>query len=105
MINAFLYPLSSITWLAKRELRSSVLMPLLINMVLFIAIAWLGSHYFDVFLNQWLPVDTGSAWLRPLALAIGCDDVFSHGFFLALPLSVILLHRPSMPYWLLVLSY
>jgi CysZ protein len=66
MMNAFLYPLSSITWLAKRELRSAVLVPLLINVVLFFGIAWLGSHYFDVFLNQWLPADTGWAWLRPL---------------------------------------
>ena len=66
MINAFLYPLSSITWLAKRELRSAVLIPLLINMVLFVALAWLGSHYFDVFLNQWLPADTSWAWLLPL---------------------------------------
>ena len=81
MMNAFLYPLSSITWLAKRELRSAVLVPLLINMVLFFAIAWLGSHYFEVFLNQWLPADTGWAWMRPLLWLLAVMMFSVMGFF------------------------
>ena len=81
MINAFFYPLSSITWLAKRELRSAVLIPLLINVVLFVALAWLGSHYFDVFLNQWLSADTGWAWLRPLLWLLAVMMFLVMGFF------------------------
>jgi len=81
MINAFLYPFSSITWLAKRELRNAVLIPLLINVVLFVALAWLGSHYFDVFLNQWLPADAGWAWLRPLLWLLAVMMFLVMGFF------------------------
>ena len=81
MINAFFYPLSSTTWLAKRDLRSAVLIPLLINMALFIALAWVGSHYFDVFLNHWLPADTGWAWLRPLVWLLAVMMFLVIGFF------------------------
>ena len=81
MINAFFYPLSSVTWLAKRELRSAVLIPLLINVALFIALAWVGSHYFDVFLNHWLPANTGWAWLRPLVWLLAVMMFLVIGFF------------------------
>jgi len=104
MINAFFYPLSSITWLAKRELRSAVLIPLLINVALFIALAWVGSHYFDVFLNHWLPADTGWAWLRPLVWLLAVMMFLVIGFFsftivgnlIASPFNVLLAARTEL---------
>ena len=104
MINAFFYPLSSITWLAKRELRSAVLIPLLINVALFIALAWVGSHYFDVFLNHWLPADAGWAWLRPLVWLLAVMMFLVIGFFsftivgnlIASPFNVLLAARTEL---------
>jgi len=104
MINAFFYPLSSITWLAKRELRSAVLIHLLINVALFIALAWVGSHYFDVFLNHWLPADTGWAWLRPLVWLLAVMMFLVIGFFsftivgnlIASPFNVLLAARTEL---------
>jgi len=104
MINAFFYPLSSITWLAKRELRSAILIPLLINVALFIALAWVGSYYFDVFLNYWLPANTGWAWLHPLVWLLAVMMFLVIGFFsftivgnlIASPLNALLAARTEL---------
>ena len=63
-INTFFLPFSGFGMLFHRGLRRYVLMPLLINIVIFSLTAWLAVHYFEGFLAWALPADSWLQYVR-----------------------------------------
>ena len=64
-MNPFIGPIYAIKGLGlilRPSLRRFVLIPLLVNISLFLAAIWLGLHYFDSFMAQVLP--EGYEWLE-----------------------------------------
>ncbi|MFM1891766.1 MAG: hypothetical protein RLZ44_843 [Pseudomonadota bacterium] len=72
LIAAFLLPFNGIFLIFKPGLRRFALIPLLVNVVLYVGVAWLGFAYFDAFMARHLP--QGGLWdylqwlLWPLAV-------------------------------------
>jgi CysZ protein len=63
LIHSFLLPLHGLRLLFSPGLRRYVAIPLLVNILIFSLTAWLGSHYFQQFIQWALP---GDGWLRYL---------------------------------------
>ncbi len=63
MISAFFMPFRGLSMLFHSGLRRYVLVPLLINIIIFSLTAWLAVTYFEVFLAWALPPDS---WLQKL---------------------------------------
>lgn len=64
MLTAFLLPFRAIPLLTQRSLRRFVLLPLAINVVLFVLAIWAATHYFDTFLDFVLPPGSWLDYLR-----------------------------------------
>jgi len=62
-MNAFLSPFRGLGLLFRPGLKRYVFWPLLINLVIFAAMAWAGVHYFERFIAWALP---GDGWLHYL---------------------------------------
>lgn len=63
-INGFFLPFHGLLLILRPGLRRFVLVPLLINTLIFAALAYLAGHYFEVFIDRWLPADGWLTWLR-----------------------------------------
>ena len=63
-ITAFLLPFHALPRLFAPDLRRFVLVPLALNVLVFIALAWVGVHYFDQLVQVWLPEDAWWSFLR-----------------------------------------
>jgi CysZ protein len=66
MLSAFLLPYQALAILTRPALRPFVLLPLLINILLFALGIWAAVHYFDVYLDYVLPADSWLHFLRYL---------------------------------------
>lgn len=65
-VSGFLLPFQSIGLLFKPGVRLYVILPLLLNITLFVLLAWLATHYFDAFMDLYLPENTWLDFLRPV---------------------------------------
>lgn len=63
LINSFFMPFRGLAMLFKPGLRRYVFAPLFINVLIFSLTAWIGSIYFEEFINWILPQDS---WMRVL---------------------------------------
>ncbi len=66
LIDGLLLPLQGLRLVFQPGFRRYVIVPLLLNILIFWLLAWLGSHYFDGFMNHYLPEDTWWSFLRPV---------------------------------------
>jgi CysZ protein len=64
MLTAFLMPFRAVPTLMHPGLRRFVLVPVVINILLFALAIWAASHYFEAFLNFMLPADSWLEYLR-----------------------------------------
>ncbi|HHI76337.1 MAG TPA: sulfate transporter CysZ [Gammaproteobacteria bacterium] len=67
LIEGLLLPLQGLRLVFRPGFRRYVMVPLLLNILVFGLLAWLGSHYFEGFMNHYLPEDSWWGYLRPLA--------------------------------------
>lgn len=63
-ISGFFLPFQGLILIVSPGLRRFVLIPLLINLVIFAALAFAGAHYFEAVINAWLPDSSWLAYLR-----------------------------------------
>jgi uncharacterized protein involved in cysteine biosynthesis len=66
-IKGFLLPLSGLRLIARPGLRRFVLVPLLLNIVVFGGLAYLAGSYFDQAMDRWLPQQDWLEFLRWLS--------------------------------------
>lgn len=64
--DGFLLPFRGLGLLTRPGIRPFVLIPLLLNVVVFALLAWLAVSYFDQFMAQYLPEDAWWSFVRPL---------------------------------------
>jgi len=64
MLTSFLLPYQALPVLFRTQLRRYVLVPLLINILLFALGIWAAGHYFEAFLDYMLPRDSWLDFLR-----------------------------------------
>ncbi len=64
VLSAFMMPLRGLGLLFRPGLRRYVFMPLLINILIFSLTAWIGSLYFQEFIDWALPADSWMSYLE-----------------------------------------
>lgn len=64
MISAFLLPFGGLRLIMSPGLRRFVIVPLLLNLIIFAGLAYLGGIYFDAFMDRWLPTQSWLEFLR-----------------------------------------
>ena len=64
IISGFFLPFQGLRLVFSRGLRRFVLVPLLVNLVIFSTLAILGAHYFEGVINAWLPAEGWMSYLR-----------------------------------------
>jgi len=64
LFHSLLAPLSGLALLLRPGLRKYVLLPLLVNILIFALTAWIGSHYFEQFIKWALPADSPLRFLE-----------------------------------------
>lgn len=62
----FMLPFQGLRLIMKPGLRRFVVMPLLMNIIVFGLLAWLATTYFEGFINQYLPDEGWLSFLRPV---------------------------------------
>lgn len=65
-ISAFFLPWQGLRLVFSPGLRRFVLVPLLVNIVLFSGLAYLGVHYFETAMDRWLPQEGWLSYVRGL---------------------------------------
>lgn len=65
-ISGFILPFQSIRLLYQPGIRLYVIFPLLLNIVLFVSLLWLGISYFDLFMDTYLPENIWFDFIRPV---------------------------------------
>jgi CysZ protein len=65
-ISAFFLPWHGLRLVFSRGLRRFVMVPLVVNIVLFTGLAYLGVYYFETAMDSWLPTDGWLSYLRGL---------------------------------------
>lgn len=65
-IKGFLLPFQSIGLLRQTGIRPYVVWPLILNIVLFVLLAWVSSEYFGFFMDQYLPEEAWWSFMRPV---------------------------------------
>jgi CysZ protein len=63
-ISGFLLPFQGLRLLLSPGLRRFVVVPLVLNILVFGALAYIAGTYFDAFMNRWLPSHGWLEWLR-----------------------------------------
>jgi CysZ protein len=63
-ISGFFLPFQGLGLIMRPGLRRYVLIPLLLNMLVFAGLAYLAGAYFDVFMDRWLPSQSWLEFLR-----------------------------------------
>lgn len=66
-ISGFFLPFQGLRLVFSHGLRRFVLVPLLANLLVFALLLYLGVHYFETFMIQWLPEERWLEYLRWLA--------------------------------------
>jgi len=66
LIAGFLLPFQGLRLIMRPGFRRYVVMPLLLNILVFGLLAWLGVTYFDQFMGHYLPEDSWWSFLRPV---------------------------------------
>jgi CysZ protein len=66
----FILPFQGLRIIARPGLRQFVLIPLLLNILIFSGLAYLAGTYFDDFMNRWLPTDPWLEFLRWILWAL-----------------------------------
>lgn len=64
LVKGFLLPFNGLRLISAPGLRRFVLIPLILNILVFSALAYLAGSYFDDFMNRWLPAYDWLAFLR-----------------------------------------
>jgi len=65
-LQGFFLPFRALPTLLKPGIRPFVLIPLSLNIAIFVLLAWAAVSYFDLFMAQYLPEDTWLGFLRPI---------------------------------------
>ena len=63
-VNAFMLPFQGLPVVLSKGLRPFVMIPLMINLVLFAGLAWGGSFYFEAFMNEYVPQEGWLSYFR-----------------------------------------
>jgi len=63
-IDTFFLPFRGISMILKKDIRKFVIVPLVINLLLYSIFAWVGYSYFDNFINWLLPEDSWWSFLE-----------------------------------------
>ena len=63
-VNGFFLPFQGLRLIFRPGLRRFVLIPLLLNILIFAALAYFASIYFDDFMDRWLPTQSWLEFLR-----------------------------------------
>jgi CysZ protein len=82
-IQGFLLPFRGLVMIFRPGLRSFVLIPLLLNILVFFGLAWISIEYFDAFMGHYLPEDAWWSFLRPIlwvVFALGYAVAMFYGF-------------------------
>ena len=66
LISGFLLPFQGLRMVFRPGFRRYVFIPLLLNILIFGLLAWVGTAYFDDFMGHYLPEDSWWSYLRPL---------------------------------------
>ncbi|RMG36480.1 MAG: sulfate transporter CysZ [Gammaproteobacteria bacterium] len=66
IVQGFLFPLQGLRLIFRPGFRRYVVVPLLLNIVIFALLAWLGVHYFEGFMDHYLPEASWWSFVRPL---------------------------------------
>lgn len=69
-LQGFLLPFRSLKTMLKPGIRPFVLVPLLLNILIFALLATVAVNYFDVFISEYLPEDAWWSFIRPLVWVI-----------------------------------
>lgn len=83
LIDGFLLPLQGLRIIFRPGFRRYVAVPLILNIVVFWALAWVGTVYFGDFMGHYLPENSWWSFLRPLAwvvFALAYAMVLFYGF-------------------------
>jgi len=64
LLQSFLMPLNGLGLVFSPGLRRYVMLPLLVNILIFSLTAWIGGHYFQQFIDWALPADSWLHWLE-----------------------------------------
>lgn len=64
IVQGFLLPFQGLALILRPGLRRFVVIPLTLNLVVFVALAAIGAHYFEAVMDHWLPAQTWLAFLR-----------------------------------------
>lgn len=83
LIDGLLLPFQGLRLVFSPGYRRYVMVPLLLNILIFGLLAWLGGLYFDDFMGHHLPEDGWLSWLRPLlwvVFALAYAMIMFYGF-------------------------
>ena len=69
-LSGFFLPFSGLGIIMRPGLRRFVVVPLLLNLVVFAALAYIAGSYFDSFMDRWLPSHSWLEFLRWLLWAL-----------------------------------
>jgi len=81
ILSGFLLPFGGLGLLTAPGLRRYVVVPLLLNMVIFAGLAYFAGSYFDTFMDRWLPSQDWLAFLRWLMWALFATAYALAAFF------------------------
>jgi len=83
LLDGFLLPLQGLRMIFRPGFRRYVAIPLLLNILVFWMLAWVGTVYFEDFMGHYLPENSWWSYLRPLAwvvFALAYAMVLFYGF-------------------------
>lgn len=66
LLEGFLLPFQGLRMIFRPGFRRYVMVPLLLNIIIFGLLAWVGGIYFEDFMGHYLPEDSWWSFLRPL---------------------------------------
>lgn len=84
-VSGFFLPFQGLRLIFARGLRRYVVVPLLLNLIIFALLAYVGGSYFEQFMDRWLPTQTWLEflrWLLWLLFAAAYALAFFYGFTL-----------------------
>lgn len=83
LLQGFLLPFQGLRLIFRPGFRRYVMIPLLLNIVVFGLLAWAGVHYFDDFMSAYLPEESWWSYLKPvlwIVFALAYAMIMFYGF-------------------------
>ena len=83
LIAGFLLPFQGLRMIFRPGFRRYVMVPLLLNILIFCLLAWVGTIYFGDFMGHYLPEDGWLSYLRPVlwvVFALAYAMIMFYGF-------------------------